>query len=207
MRPERTTKRLPADRTVGMPKGGGCFRQGNCPPKTLLFGALLLAIAFNTSFAAEPINCGEAPAASITQLPSVAADLALVFCSPSGHVLVATDGFVWLAQDGRPHYLHAASPQGPIAGQSQHSVYFTNAAARVLQDEPLEKAKAMFKVEYGFSPADDLSVTQLDLLSNKGFRYNVFFYVMFGRLDRVIGCVDECNKSVGMKQVLLRSLR
>ncbi len=65
----------------------------------------------------------------------------------------------------------------------------------------------MFKIEFGRAPPEDVAVTQLDLLSSKGFRYNVFFYVVAERLDRVIGCIDECNTSVGMTQVPLSSMK
>ena len=169
--------------------------------------ALILIFSSSLSFSAAPINCESAPQEAVTKLPPEVSDFALVFCSPSGHALVAVDGFVWLTENRRPHFLHAGSPRGPIPDQSQHSVYFTNSTAIALKGESLEKAKAMFKTEFGFSPSDDLSVVQMDLLSNKGFRYNVFFFVVVGRLDRIIGCIDECRSSVGMKQVRLSSLR
>ncbi len=167
--------------------------------------AIALVTVLSRALAADPVNCEAAPMTAVTQLPQVASDLALVFCSPTGHALAAVDGYVWLAPDRKPFFLQSASPQGPVRGETQHSTYFTNASSRVLQGDALEKSKAMFKVEFGLPPPDGLSVTQLDLLSSKGFLYNVFFYVVSGRLDRVIACLNECNISVGLKQVSLSS--
>jgi hypothetical protein len=171
--------------------------------------ALLLILLSNTFsvLAANPVACETAPPEAVTTLPTSVADLALILCSPSGHALLATDGYVWLAPNNKPFFLHAASPRGPVAGQTQHSAFFTRSSARQLKDELLQKAKGMYQVEFGELPPENLSVMQLDLLSNKGFRYNVFFFLSSGRLDRIIGCIDECSTSVGMKQVTLSSLR
>jgi hypothetical protein len=171
--------------------------------------ALLLILCGRTfsALAANPVACETAPHEAVTTLPKTVADLALILCSPSGHALLATDGYVWLAPNNKPFFLHAASPRGPVAGETQHSAFFTRSSARQLQDEPLQKAKGMYQIEFSEHPPEGLSVVQLDLLSNKGFRYNVFFYLLSGKLERIIGCINECSTSVGMKQVTLSRLR
>lgn len=167
----------------------------------------ILFLATGNAMAEGPVNCEAAPKAAVTTLPQGASDFAVVFCSPSGHALAAADGYVWIAPDRKPFLLHAASHLGARRGDSQHSVYFEKASSRVLRDEALEKSKAMFRTEFGFSPPTDTAVTQLDVQSSRGFRYNVFFYIVAGRLDRVIGCIDECSTSIGLTQVSLSSLR
>lgn len=169
--------------------------------------ATVMAATAIPALAAPPVNCEDAPTEAVIQVPEPASALALVFCAPSGHVLAPTDGFLWIGPDRKPFFFNASSLRGQVKGGSKNGSYFTRAVARTLSGESLEKARGMYRVEFSEGAPENTSVTQLDLDANSGIRYNIFFYTMNGKVDRVIGCVDRCDTSVGLKQYSLSELR
>ena len=53
----------------------------------------------------------------------------------------------------------------------------------------------------------DLQPWQLDMLSNKGLLYNIFFYEKKGKIEHILGCINQCKSSVLLKPKTLNELK
>jgi hypothetical protein len=147
----------------------------------------------------EPVQCDGAPPEAVLRLRAPLNQWALVFCSPNGHVIAPVDGFVWLTAKNRPFFFTALAAEGhPVKGR--HQAYFVAQAQEKLAGDEVEKARKLFEIEFGRG-TDASDVYQLDVVTLGGLRYNLFFYLKDATLRHVIGCIDACKQSVGLRSM------
>ena len=170
---------------------------------TFLF---LCGVLQNAHAVGEPVNCEGAPQQAVVRFNEPVNQWALVFCSPDGHVISPIDGYVWLTSNNKPFFFKSLSSSGERVRNNQHGAYFIDQGHRKMDDEGLEKAKKMFEIVFGQS-AGDVTVYQLDVLSLGGLLYNIFFYTQQGKLDRIIGCINQCEQTVSLRQLSLEEAR
>ncbi len=172
--------------------------------KTMKIIVFILTVIVSVQLQAQSVSCDGAPKDSTTELPSPIDKWAVVFCSPKGHVIGATDGNLWIAPNGKP-FMFQASPK-PAPDSSRHSSYFTGAAHRKLKGQLKTNtnkmlAKATQKEDQSLQP------WQLDITSNQGFRYNIFFYEKSGVILYVLGCINQCQHSVLLRNKTLDQIK
>lgn len=167
----------------------------------LLFALALFAI--NT--VASPVNCEGAPKEAVTELPSPLNEWALVFCSPSGHAIAPIDGHIWLAPNGKPFLFQAAALTNAPILEAPHSAYYQSVVHRKLEGKQ-KYGTNMMLAKAGLPEDQSLQPWQLDVQSNKGILYNLFFYEKKGAVEYVLGCINRCNSSVLIKSRSLEQL-
>lgn len=156
-------------------------------------------VAADARAVGEPVQCDGAPPEAVLRFREPLTQWALVFCSASGHVIAPVDGFVWLTAKNRPFFFNALAEEGhPVKGR--HQAYFVAQAHEKLAGDEFEKARKLFEIEFGRA-TDASEVHQLDVVTLGGLRYNLFFYLKDATLRNVIGCVDACKKSVGLRSM------
>jgi len=146
----------------------------------------------------EAVNCQGAPDAAVIKVPSPAGSYALIFCSPQGHMVAPVDGFIWFPVNrlGQPFMFNAATKN---PADRPKRAYFTQVASRALSGDALEKSNKM--LEQGYQLAQKFTeVAQLDIASADGLIYNIFFYIDRNRPVFVLGCLNQCNTSVLLRE-------
>ncbi len=164
----------------------------------LLAGGAVAADAFAVG---EPVQCDGAPPEAVLRFREPVSQWALIFCSPDGHVIAPVDGKVWLTAKNRPFFFNALSEAGhPVKGR--HQAYFVAQAQEKLVGDEFQKAGKLFELEFGRG-TDASDIYQLDAVTHGGLRYNLFFYLKDATLRNVIGCIDACKQSVGLRSMTL----
>jgi hypothetical protein len=153
----------------------------------------------------EPVNCDGAPEQAILKITPPANPYALIFCSPRGHTVAPVDGYLWFPykRPGQPFFFHAALRE---TNDGIHAAYFVKQAARRLEGEALRKTNKMLEVGYQIFESFD-EVTQLDIASNAGLLYNIFFYTENNRPKYILGCVNRCTTSALLQQYSLEEAK
>ena len=157
---------------------------------------ILLAALFYSSVAiSKPVNCDGSPNESVTALPAPIDDWALIFCSPSGHALAPIDGTIWLGPNGKPFLFQSASLSSAPKLENPHSAYFSSVIHRKL-DGQFKYGTNKMLTKAGLPEDQTLQPWQLDVKTNKGELYNVFFYIKDDALVHILGCINRCQTSV-----------
>lgn len=165
---------------------------------------LLLITIIPIQLNAQSVNCENAPKESTTVLPSPIDRWAVIFCSPKGHVLAAIDGNLWLAPNGKPFMFQSNSK--PAKENAQHSSYFTGIAHTKLDGQQKTNTNKMLAMATK-NEDQSLQPWQLDVKSNMGVKYNIFFFEKDGIISFVLGCVDQCQQSVLLTNKTLEQLK
>lgn len=166
---------------------------------------LLIALLYSSLALSESVNCGGAPGGSVTNLPTPIDSWALIFCSPSGHALAPIDGTIWLGPNGKPFLFQSASLSSAPKLDDPHSAYFSSVIHRKLEGQ-FKYGTNMMLTKDGLSEDQALQPWQLDVKTNKGILYNVFFYTKDDVLVHVLGCINRCQTSVLLTPKTLRKL-
>ena len=156
---------------------------------------LLTALLYSSIAMSDPVNCEGSPNDSVTNLPSPIDNWALIFCSPSGHALAPIDGNIWLAPNGKPFLFQSASLSSAPQLDNPHSAYFSSVMHRKLEGQ-FKYGTNMMLTKVGLPEDQELQPWQLDVKTNKGALYNVFFYTKDETLVHVLGCINRCQTSV-----------
>jgi hypothetical protein len=145
--------------------------------KEKLMKAILLPVLFLLSFGAfaKPINCKNTPTDAVIEFSSPINNWAVIFCSPAGHAIAPIDGYLWLAPNGKPFMFQAASLMNSPPLEDSNSAYFNAVAHRKLEGQFKTNVNLML-VKAGQQEDQSLQPWQLDIKSNKGILYNLFFY-------------------------------
>lgn len=130
---------------------------------------------------------------------------AVIFCSPKGHVIAGIDGVVWVTKNNSSFITFRANPK-VTPGSTKHSSYFKKMAHRKLSKELKINTNKMLAKVIG-NEDQKLQPWQLDILSNNGLLYNIFFYEKEGKIEHVLGCKNQCEISVLLKPKTLNQLK
>ena len=170
------------------------------------FLLLILLVIFSFKSIASSVQCENAPDLAKIDLPSPINKWALIFCSPSGHAVAPIDGNIWLAPNGKPFLFQSAGLMNPAKLKNKHSAYFSAVAHRKLEGSARQGTNMML-TEAGLPEDQTLQPWQLDVASNKGIRYSIFFYEKGGKLKHLLGCVNQCQQSVLLSPKSLDQLK
>jgi len=158
---------------------------------------MLLPILFILSLSAfaKPVNCKNTPADAVVEFPSPIDKWAVIFCSPAGHAIAPIDGNLWVAPNGKPFMFQAAALMNAPQLEDSNSAYFNGVVHRKLEGQFKVNVNLML-VKAGLLEDQSLQPWQLDIKSNKGILYNLFFYEKNGEVKFVLGCINQCQSSV-----------
>jgi hypothetical protein len=159
------------------------------------FVLLLFIVIIPLKVLASPVSCEQSPEQAKIELPAPINKWALIFCSPAGHAVAPIDGDVWLAPNGKPFLFQSAGLMNPPKLESKHLSYFSGLSHRKLEGSA-KNGTNMMLTKSGLPEDQAFQPWQLDIVSNKGIRYNLFFYEKDGKVKHVLGCVNQCQQSV-----------
>lgn len=167
---------------------------------------LVTALFYSSLALSESVNCEGAPSESVTNLPTPIDSWAIIFCSPSGHALAPIDGSIWLGPTEKPFLFQSASLSSAPKLDNPHSAYFSSVMHRKLEGK-FKYGTNMMLTKAGLSEDQTLQPWQLDIRTNKGGLYNVFFYIKDDTLVHVLGCINSCQTSVLLTPKTLSQLK
>lgn len=152
------------------------------------------AVAHEAETLQEPVDCGNAPADAILQLPAPAGYWMHIICTDTGHTLAPASGDAWqIHQDARWTGIPAAA--GAAGGPNEW--YFTAAAVRKANSEDADWAQRLFARRAGFTVPGDVQETYtVDVTDNHGNMTRI--YVFRGEDGPIAGfaCLRSCSNTV-----------
>ena len=166
---------------------------------------LMLCVVSGSVFS-QSVNCEGAPEKAVTELPAPINQWAVVYCSPAGHAIAPIDGYLWMGPNGRPFMFQSAALLNAPELKNRHAAHYTTVLHRKLSGQAKYGTNIMLAKAGG--PSDQsLQPWQLDVHSNKGILYNLFFYEKEGAVSHVLGCINRCNTSVLLSNSSLKNLQ
>ncbi len=164
----------------------------------------ILVLLFSSNVFSQSVNCEDAPSDAVVELPNPINQWSVIFCSPKGHVLAGVDGIVWVTKNNSSFMFRAN--RKVTSESTQHSSYFKKIAHRKLSEKHKLNTNKMLAEVTG-NEDQNLQPWQLDMLSNKGLLYNIFFYEKKGKVEHILGCINQCKSSVLLKPKTLAELK
>lgn len=106
----------------------------------------------NQSFESIEVPCSTAPPEAKTQLPPKLAEWATLSCTRFGHVVRASQGWVWHNPRTNSFVRVWAQPEDGALRESGHDNYFKSVEFRQLAPDEAEQANARLAAELGAKP-------------------------------------------------------
>lgn len=160
-----------------------------------------VAIAPAPILTPAPLSCENPPSHALLSVNPIASRYLIIQCTPLGHKLAPTDGYVWLHADRPvklPFFFYARTGSSG-SKEGAHSVYFVQQAGGLLSGDPLVRSNKLLEV--GYKIRDQFSdVVQIEFASSAGFIYTIFLYLSDGRPKYVLGCLNQCATSVLLRE-------
>ena len=138
------------------------------------------------------------PEFAILSLDAPINQWARIASTNDGHFLAPADGYSWTTADGKSFAFSAFGLNPPTDGVTPNAYFFTHQGMRKLTGAHVRDVNKMLQMSCGTNVVYQ-DVYQLDVLSILAIRYNVFFFVQDNEPAWILGCVDDCNKSVHLK--------
>jgi len=163
----------------------------------IFFAAAIIgtpAAAHKSEALQPPLECENAPADAILQLPAPAGYWIRIICTPTGHALAPASGDAWeIHQDARWDSISAA---GSAKGGS-NDWYFVRAAVGETTGTDRVWAQQLFEKRAGFPLPPGVQQTYaLDLTDNRGNNTRVYIFVGEEGPTAGVACLHSCDETV-----------
>jgi len=154
-----------------------------------------------------PIDCQGAPKNALLEIPEFMGEWVGIYCSPNGHALVPKFGHLWVAKNNKPFFLFA-NFQTPVPPAGKHGSFFKKGSFGYLRlsGNAREKVMKLYELQTQ-STASFEDVVQMELLSNDGNLFTVFFYMNKNGPEWVLHCADRCRRAVMVKAGSLEAFK
>lgn len=146
----------------------------------------------------EDVELYGLPGFAILNIASPVDEWAKIMFIDNGHFLAPSDKYKWISANGVSYAFSAFGLEHPINGLTPSAYFFTNQSVRKLDGADVNNVNKMLQLSTETDAAFK-DVYQLDIMSILAFRYNVFFFIQDNEPAWVLGCVDNCNKSIHLK--------
>ncbi|MGH6927390.1 MAG: hypothetical protein ACREEV_03655 [Dongiaceae bacterium] len=152
------------------------------------------AAAHESETVQAPVDCEDAPADAILELPAPAGYWMRILCTDTGHTLVPVSGDAWqIHQDARWTGIPAATG----ASSGPNDWYFVAAAVRETTGEDDTWAQGLFARRAGFPvPGDVRGTHAVDLTDNRGNMNRIYIFSDEDGPIAGIACLRSCANTV-----------
>jgi hypothetical protein len=148
-----------------------------------------------------PLSCDNAPTRAVLSVDPIANRYLVVQCTPLGHKLAPTEGYIWLRADQPvkfPFFFYARTGNVEL-NEGAHSAYFVQQGGGILSGDALARSNKLLEVGYKLTERFS-EVVQIEFASSSGFIYTLFLYLNNARPRYVLGCLKQCATSVLLRE-------